>query len=131
MVAVATSALLLLHLLNLKQILCFVEKTGVNTGVIFLTTGFLAPFLLGRYSLVQLKSTFLSLHGLIGVFAGILVAILGGKGVGSLSNVYYSALLGVVMGTFIGVGIFKGVPVGPMIGTGIAITIIQLIEYLK
>ena len=130
MVAIATSTLLLLHLLSLKQILLYIDKNGVNIGVIFLTAGFMVPFLLSRYSLAQLKSTFFSLQGLIGITAGVLVAILGGKGI-SLNDGYPSALLGVVVGTFIGVSVFKGVPVGPMIGTGMAITMIRLIDFIK
>lgn len=90
----------------------------------------MAPFILERYTLSELKSTFLSLHGIIGITAGILVAILGGSGI-NMSDAYPSALLGVVMGTFIGVSLFKGVPVGPMIGTGMAITVIKLIELVR
>jgi len=124
-VAISTGAMLLLRLLNLKTAINFVGKNGVNIGLILLTAGCLTPFFQNKYTAPELKEAFLSLHGMVGIFAGMAVALLAGQGA---RCPYPYTVLGVVIGTFVGVGFFNGVAVGPMIGSGIALSAIAVME---
>ena len=53
------------------------------------------------------------------------MAVFGRMGVAA-SSTDIVVTLGVVLGTFIGVGVLKGSPVGPLIGSGMAVAAISL-----
>ncbi|EGK10975.1 membrane protein, partial [Desmospora sp. 8437] len=87
-------------------------------GVIILTMGVLAPVALGKIPWSQLVDTVKSYSGLAAVVVGILVAYLGGRGANLLTN-QPTVVTGLMIGTIIGVALFRGVPVGPLIAAGI------------
>lgn len=64
---------------------------------------------------------------LAGIAAGIIVAYLGGRGVSLLGN-QPLVVTGILLGTIIGVALFKGVPVGPLIAAGGMGVILQLFQ---
>lgn len=66
----------------------------------------------------QLVDTVKSYSGLAAVVVGILVAYLGGRGANLLTN-QPTVVTGLMIGTIIGVALFRGVPVGPLIAAGI------------
>ena len=65
----------------------------------------------------------------IAIACGALVAVFGRMGVAA-SSADIVVTLGVVLGTFIGVGVLKGSPVGPLIGSGMAVAAISLARML-
>lgn len=109
------------------SILSFLDKYGLKFGVIILMMGVLAPFALGQLDVISMLNSFKTYKGFIGIIAGILVAIFGAKG-GYLLEMEPSIVTSVVIGTILGIVIFKGYPVGPLIGSGIAYCMIYITD---
>lgn len=124
-VGISAAIVLALRLLRITPALELFSAKGINWGIIILTVGFLAPLALGKYSLEQVITVLKSPAGWIAIACGALVAVFGRMGVAA-SSTDIVVTLGVVLGTFIGVGVLKGSPVGPLIGSGMAVVAISL-----
>lgn len=126
---ISTLVVLALRVFKAEKALDALSNNGIHWGIVILTIGFLAPIALGKYDIEQLKGVFTGLEGIVSIICGILVAILGAKGVAAgISSV--NITLGCVAGTVIGVALFKGNPVGPLIGSGMSICCITFINYI-
>ncbi|QZY56580.1 DUF441 domain-containing protein [Crassaminicella profunda] len=113
------------------SVLIFLNKYGLKIGVIVLMMGVLAPFALGELDVISMLNSFKTYKGFIGIIAGILVAIFGSRG-GYLLDMEPTIVTSVVIGTILGIVVFKGYPVGPLIGSGIAYFMIYIAEiFLK
>lgn len=55
---------------------------------------------------------------LLAILIGVVVSWLGGRGVSLMSN-QPSVVAGLLVGTVMGVALFRGVPVGPLIAAGL------------
>ncbi|MCG6396056.1 DUF441 domain-containing protein, partial [Vibrio alginolyticus] len=96
----------------------FVEKYGLKLGILILTVGVMAPIASGKISANDVLGSFLNWKSLLAIAIGILVSWLGSRGVTLMSN-QPSTVAGLLVGTIIGVALFRGVPVGPLIAAGI------------
>lgn len=110
-----------------RSILIFLDKYGLTMGVIILMMGVLAPFALGNSDILSMLNSFRTYQGVIGILAGICVAIFGARG-GYLLEREPETVTSVVIGTVLGIVAFKGYPVGPLIGSGIAYFMIYITE---
>ncbi|MCM3132081.1 DUF441 domain-containing protein [Paenibacillus polysaccharolyticus] len=117
-VTVAMVFLLLLRVLNVNQAFPWLEKYGLTLGIIILTVGVMAPLASGKMSLQTIGESFLHWKSLLAIGVGLLVAYLGGRGA-SLMSTQPTVVAGLLIGTVLGVALFKGVPVGPLIAAGI------------
>ncbi|CAM4515338.1 uncharacterized membrane protein (DUF441 family) [Paenibacillus sp. W2I17] len=117
-VTVAMVFLLLLRVLNLNQAFPWLEKYGLTLGIIILTIGVMAPLASGKMSLQTIGESFLHWKSLLAIGVGLLVAYLGGRGA-TLMGTQPTVVAGLLIGTVLGVALFKGVPVGPLIAAGI------------
>ena len=90
----------------------------VTLAILFLTVGVMAPIASGKISANDVLSSFLNWKSLLAIVIGILVSWLGSRGVTLMSN-QPSTVAGLLVGTIIGVALFRGVPVGPLIAAGI------------
>lgn len=117
-VTIAMVVLLLLRVLGLQQTFPWLEKYGLTIGIIILTIGVMTPLASGKISLQTVGQSFLHWKSLIAIAIGILVAYLGGRGA-TLMTSQPTVVAGLLIGTVIGVALFKGVPVGPLIAAGI------------
>lgn len=124
-VAAAISMLLLIKLMNLEIINQYISKNGVNLGIIVLTMGALSPLALNKVSLSDFINASKSIEGLITIIAGIIVAVLASIGLDTM-KVDTNGVVGVLLGTVIGVSFFKGAPIGPMIALGITTIILKI-----
>ncbi|MDO4643386.1 MAG: DUF441 domain-containing protein [Cardiobacteriaceae bacterium] len=115
-VTLAATILLFIQQTPLTRYLPWVEKNGLNIGIILLTIGVLSPLASGKIALSL--NDFLNWKPLLGIAIGILVAWLGGRGFTLMLN-QPGVIPGLVIGTVIGVAFLKGVPVGPLIAAGI------------
>ena len=116
-ITIAATVLLLMQQTFLAKYLPYMEKYGLNLGIIILTVGVLAPIISGK---IQLPSfiALLNWKMLLAIAIGILVAWFGGRGVGLLGT-QPALITGLLIGTIIGVSFFGGIPVGPLIAAGI------------
>ncbi|OEG00101.1 hypothetical protein BHF71_06440 [Vulcanibacillus modesticaldus] len=106
------------------------DKQGIKVGIIIITVAVLTPIATGQISLLDMYHSLMSSYGLIALFAGILVAIFGAYGV-QLLDQSPQVTISLVVGTILGVVFLKGVPVGPLIGAGIAMSIIRILELVN
>lgn len=115
-ITISATILLFMQQTFLNKYLPFVDKHGLNLGIIILTIGVLSPIVSGKITLPAL-STLLSWKMLLAMIAGIFVAWLGGRGV-SLMGSQPILVTGLLIGTITGVAFVGGVPVGPLIAAG-------------
>ncbi|MGN7760236.1 DUF441 domain-containing protein [Paenibacillus sp. 22594] len=117
-ITIAMVVLLLLRVLGLQQTFPWLEKYGLTVGIIILTIGVMTPLASGKISLDTIWHSFLHWKSLAAIAIGILVAYLGGRGA-LLMGSQPTIVAGLLIGTVLGVALFKGVPVGPLIAAGI------------
>lgn len=116
-VTISAAVLLIMQQTLLSKYIPFVDQYGLKIGIIILTIGVLSPLVSGRIILPNLAEL-LHWKMIFSIVAGIVVAWLGGRGVNLMGN-QPVLVTGLLIGTVIGVALFKGVPVGPLIAAGI------------
>lgn len=124
---VAAGILLLLKLLGIKSLFPLLEERGVEVGLFFLMTAVLAPLALERVGIKEINLTFSSLPGLLAIAGGIIATKLNGMGLNLLES-QPEIILGLVIGSLIGIIFLKGVPVGPLMAAGVAALFLFLIK---
>lgn len=117
-ITIAMVVLLLIRVLGLQQAFPWLEKYGLTAGIIILTIGVMTPLASGKISLQTVGQSFLHWKSLAAIGVGMLVAYLGGRGA-ALMGSQPTVVAGLLIGTVLGVALFKGVPVGPLIAAGI------------
>ncbi|MGJ0577500.1 DUF441 domain-containing protein [Xenorhabdus bovienii] len=117
-VTLAMLFLLIVRITPLNQFFPWVEKYGLTIGILILTVGVMAPIASGKIFAQDIFSSFLNWKSLLAIAVGIIVSWLGSRGVALMSS-QPSTVAGLLVGTVLGVALFKGVPVGPLIAAGI------------
>ena len=117
-VTLAMLFLLVVRITPLNNFFPWVEKYGLTIGILILTIGVMAPIASGKISANDVLGSFLNRKSLLAIVIGVLVSWLGSRGV-ALMGSQPSTVAGLLVGTVIGVALFRGVPVGPLIAAGI------------
>ncbi|MNE87666.1 hypothetical protein D3C80_1848930 [compost metagenome] len=107
----------------MQQAFPWLEKHGLTVGIIILTIGVMTPLASGKISLNTVWQSFFHWKSLTAIGIGMLVAYLGGRGA-VLMGSQPTVVAGLLIGTVLGVALFKGVPVGPLIAAGLLSLII-------
>ncbi|NMO96266.1 DUF441 domain-containing protein [Paenibacillus lemnae] len=115
---IAMIVLLLIRVTGLQQAFPWLEKYGLTLGIIMLTIGVMSPFASGKMNLETLGQSFLHWRSLLAIGIGMMVAYLGGRGA-ALMGSQPTIVAGLLIGTVLGVALFRGVPVGPLIAAGL------------
>ncbi|WP_227763091.1 DUF441 domain-containing protein [Zhaonella formicivorans] len=129
-IAAAAGILLVLQFINLHTFLPILERRGLEIGLVFLVIAVLVPFASGRVSIGEIIKSFLTLPGVIAIISGALATILNGHGLSLLQREPY-LMIGLVVGSIIGVITFGGIPVGPLMAGGIAALLLQLAGLIR
>lgn len=116
-ITISATILLLMQQTFLTKYIPFMEKYGLNIGIIILTIGVLSPIISGKIPLPHISVLF-NWKIYLAIAVGMLVAWFGGRGV-SLIGTQPILLTGLLVGTILGVAFFGGIPVGPLIAAGI------------
>lgn len=116
-ISIAMIVLLLFRITNLHQVFPWFEKYGITIGIIILTIGVMAPLASGKITIQNVLHSFIHWKSLLAIAVGIFVSYLGGRGVTLMAN-QPTIITGLLIGTLIGVALFRGVPVGPLIAAG-------------
>lgn len=124
LVSVSSAALLLLRLLNLQQVLPYLEGPGLQLGLTLLILSIVTPFASGNMGVADAVKSVLRPTGAVTFICGIVGAYLGAQGVQILQN-RPEATLGLVLGTIVGATFFRGIPVGPLVAAGMAAVLLQ------
>ncbi|WP_380178761.1 DUF441 domain-containing protein [Kalamiella sp. sgz302252] len=117
-VAIALLVLIVVRMTPLNALFPWIEKQGVTVGIVILTIGVMAPIASGALPTTTLMHSFLNWKSLLAIAVGIFVSWVGGRGV-SLMSTQPTIVGGLLIGTIIGVSLFRGVPVGPLIAAGL------------
>ena len=125
-IVMAGIILLLLNELNVRTLLQFFSNNGIEIGLVFLLLAILSSMILTPLSIDKLKSTLLSRQGIIAVIAGLLATKFNGFGLALLSD-SPKLMIGIILGSLIGISFFGGIPVGPLTASGIAALFLKLL----
>ncbi|KMK19055.1 membrane protein [Pluralibacter gergoviae] len=117
-VAVAILVLIIVRVTPLNGFFPWIEKQGLTVGIIILTIGVMAPIASGTLPASTLLHSFVNWKSLIAIAVGIFVSWLGGRGV-QLMGTQPQMVAGLLVSTVLGVALFRGVPVGPLIAAGL------------
>lgn len=128
-IAAAAAILLLLQFTNLQRLYPLLERRALEAGLIFLVVSVLAPFAAGRVAPRDMLQSFVSVPGLIAIASGIIATHMNCQGLELLQR-FPQMMIGMVIGSIIGVAFFGGIPVGPLMAGGIAALLVQLMALL-
>ncbi|MBI6872578.1 DUF441 domain-containing protein [Clostridium aciditolerans] len=125
--SIAAFVIFVVSLINNQKSIYFIEKYFLDIGMIFLMMWMLVPLIKAENSLTPNIKSLLNLNGLVSFIVGVAVVMLAAQGVSFLKG-SVDVLTGVILGSIIGVALLGGVPVGPLIASGIAYEIVRLIN---
>ena len=125
--SIAAFVIFVVSLINNQKSIYFIEKYFLDIGMIFLMMWMLVPLIKVENSLTPNIKSLLNLNGIVSFIVGAAVVILAAQGV-SFLNGSVDVLTGVILGSILGVALLGGVPVGPLIASGIAYEIVRLIN---
>ncbi|GBU12796.1 inner membrane protein [Enterobacterales bacterium] len=117
-VTIAMFFLLTVRITPLNQFFPWIERYGLTIGIIILTIGVMAPIASGKISAGTLVRSFMHWQSILAIIVGVVVSWLGGRGL-TLMGSQPHLVAGLLIGTVLGVALFKGVPVGPLIAAGL------------
>lgn len=129
-VAYAAGAVILLKVLGLNQVVDILGDKGITWGITLLTAAIFVPIATGRIGWADILHCFQSPVGIICLIVGAGVAIFGYLGVDYM-KASPEVATALIIGTMIGVFFFRGVPVGPLIASGVVYVIMTIWQKLS
>lgn len=120
-VAVASCVLLFINLLKLdKYIFPLVENYGVFIGLVILIAAILVPIAKGQITFENIKNIFTSWTGAAALLISLFTTYLSGLGLQYLTVQGNAQVMpALILGAIIAAAFLDGVPVGPLITSGI------------
>lgn len=128
LIVTSAGVVLIMQVLRLNRFFPVLEKRGLEVGLIFLLMAVLVPFATGEVGWKEIRQSFTSVNGLAAIIGGIVAAVLSGYGV-TLLQVKPEVIVGMVVGTILGVVLFKGIPVGPLAAAGFTAVLLALLRW--
>lgn len=129
-VAIASGVLLVMEFAGLHRAVQFFESRAVDIGIVFLVMAVLSPFAGTKMDLAKIAKGLLSVPGVAAIIGGALATYVNGQGL-SLLKLRPEVIVGLLIGTVIGVSCFHGIPVGPLTAAGVAALIVDLVSGLR
>lgn len=129
-VAIATCILLLMKLLKIeKYFFPAIEKSGVTCGLVILIAAILIPIASGKITLVNIKNIFISPLGIIALLLSLFTTYLSGLGLDYLTVQGHSDVMpAMILGSVLAAAFLDGVPVGPLITSGILAFLLKIFQ---
>jgi len=128
--ATAACILLVIKLTRLYSLFPLLERRGLELGLLFLMISVLVPFATGKVPPKEILGSFMTLSGLLAIVGGALATYMNGQGLGLL-KIDPEMMVGLVIGGIIGIVVFKGVPVGPLMAAGLTALFLKAFDWLK
>lgn len=129
-VAMAAGILLVLKFARLEHYLPVLERRGLEIGLLFLMLSVLIPFATGKVTTKEIFRSCLSIPGVIAIISGTVATHMNGQGL-DLLQLDPSLMVGLVVGSMLGIIFFGGVPVGPLMAGGIAALLMSILQYFR
>lgn len=129
-VAIATCVLIIIKLLGLDNyIYPTLEKNGMKWGLILLIAAILIPIANGKITTDNIKSVFTSWIGITALLLSFLTTYLSGQGLNYLTIQGHSDIMpAMIVGAVAAAAFLGGVPVGPLITSGMLAVFAKLIH---
>lgn len=125
---VSASALLIVaYVTGLHGVFGYLEKQGLELGVLLLTVSVLAPLASGRLGWSEISGAFRGAAGLTAVAAGAVAAVLTRQGV-TVLRTHPEVVVGLTVGTLVGAAAFRGVPAGPLVAAGLVAVVWRVLS---
>jgi uncharacterized membrane protein (DUF441 family) len=126
LVAAASGLMLVLQVAALPDMFRFLQTYANELGITFLLIGLLLPYATGQMGLSSVR-LLLSTHGLVAVAIGAVGAWLAAEGI-SLLTTRPEIMVGIVVGSVLGVAFLGGIPAGPLVASGLAAVIFRFLR---
>ena len=128
-IVLAGFSLLIIKELGMISFSEFLSNKGIEIGLAFLLMAILAPLIVKPISWDQFKDIFLNWKGLIAIISGLLATQFNGMGLKLLED-SPQIILGIIVGSLLGIVLLGGIPVGPLMAAGIAALLLELFELI-
>lgn len=129
LVAAAATILLMLRFTRLTFVLPILERRGVEVGLLFLTLAMLVPFALGKVNLREVGKSFFTLPGILALVGGAVATHLNGRGLHMLND-HSHLMIALIVGSIIGIVVWGGIPVGPLMAAGVTYLMLECISFV-
>ncbi len=126
-IAVASSILLIIMTSPLSKYLPIIERHSLSLGLIFLMIYILIPITKSKNIALNIYETITSPIGIISILAGVFATCLNKKGINLLNN-DPQLIMGIIIGSLIGITFFDGIPVGPLMPAAIMVIILLFLS---
>jgi uncharacterized membrane protein (DUF441 family) len=126
LVAAGAGSLLVIKLIRLQSVLQLLERRAMDVGLLFLLIAVLVPFALDRVGIKDIWMTFQSLRGILAITGGVTAAYVCGRGL-VLLQLQPEVVVGLIVGTIIGVSLLRGIPVGPLAAAGVTAMLFSIL----
>lgn len=130
LISASACILLILKLIHLTHYFPLIERRGLEIGLLFLMLSVLIPFAQGEVSVKDIRNSVLSLPGMLALLGGVLATYMNGDGLRML-KVQPQLIIGLVIGSIIGIVFFKGIPVGPLMAAGLTAFFLKLFKMIN
>ncbi|MBX6395743.1 MAG: DUF441 domain-containing protein [Alicyclobacillaceae bacterium] len=126
----AACFLLILKLTHLDRYFPTLERRGLELGLLFLMISVLVPLVDGTLSIADLARVFMSPAGISTMIGGLVATYLNGQGLHLLRQ-EPSLMVGLVVGSILGIIFLRGIPVGPLMAAAIAAMLVELWKWIR
>jgi uncharacterized membrane protein (DUF441 family) len=128
-ITTAACLLLIIKLVSLQRYLPSIERRGMELGLLFLTMAVLVPFASGKVQSKDVIAALTSWIGWVALAGGAAAAYLNSRGLEML-KLDPQLVVGIVIGSIIGILFLRGIPVGPLMAAGLTALFLKIIQLL-
>ncbi|SDW33659.1 DUF441 domain-containing protein [Paenibacillus sp. CF384] len=128
-ISTAACVLLIVKLVHLDRFLPTIERRGLELGLLFLTFSVLVPFASERINSKDMMNVITSWPGILALTGGAIATYVNGKGLEML-KFDPQLIVGLVVGSIIGIVFLRGIPVGPLMAAGITAILFKLFSFI-
>lgn len=128
--ATAACLLLVMKLLNLQSFFPMLERRGLELGLLFLLVSVLVPFAAGKIMVRDVVLNFTTIPGILAIAGGALATYMNSQGLNML-KFDPELMIGLVMGSIVGIIFWGGIPVGPLMAAGLTAFFLQIVNWVK
>lgn len=127
-VAVAACALIMIKLIKIdKYLFPIIEKSGMFWGIVLLTAAILIPIARGDITYQNITKSIISWTGMAALIISLITTYLSGIGLRFLTVENHGDIMpALILGAVIAAGFLGGVPVGPLITSGILAAFVKI-----
>lgn len=126
-IATAACLLLAVKLVHLERFLPGIERRGMELGLLFLTLSVLVPFASGKIHWKEFTAVLTTWPGWLALIGGAAASYINSKGL-DLLRVDPQIIVGLVLGSIVGIAFMRGIPVGPLMAAGITALLYKLFK---